>query len=585
MRGLTALPWPVRGMSSATVMKGTAVTVVDPQERAGLTVQERQSVLAPALRFSRAPLAGLSPAEQELFERFGQGPIEPLPHHFIHRAFEARVAERPNATAIDHLGETISYGELNTKANRLARHLVSLGVSNGDNVALFLRRSIPLVIGQLAAMKLGAAYVPQHVGVAPESQLRYVLEATKARVILTLSEFVDQIPADSGQTVIALDRYFLDEVDGRLHTQGDPFIADVSYQPVGSSSEHSPDDPCFILFTSGTTGNPNGVKVTHRNVCNVLLTAPGNLGMGPGVKVAQILSIAFDMAAWETLGALMNGATLLIRGKDIEETVARADVVIATPAILGSLNADACQNIKVAAVAGEPCPVPLAQTWSSFCTFYNSCGPTETTIINTAQNFGVDGGNLTIGTPTPNNTVYVLNEDRQPCAIGEVGEMWAGGDCVTAGYLDNQALTAERYAPDPFLGEGRMMFRTRDLGRWTADGELEHYGRTDDQVKVRGFRVELDSVSGALESVPGCTAAVTLKHDNRNLVAWVQPASVDVHVARNAVAKALPYYCVPAVITAVDELPRTPRGKVDKRLLAKSVEILPEETNNEAVAS
>lgn len=508
--------------------------------------------------FDRAMLGHLPPGEQELFERFGQGPIEPLPYQLIHEAFEAQAMARPDGIAIDHLGRRIAYGELDERANRLALLLADLGVRRGDNVAVFLRRSVELVIGQLAVMKLGAAYVPQHVGVAPESQLRHVLDATEASVILTLAEFVDRIPAEN-ETVIALDELF-DAKDGRGLAPSERLTVDY---------EISPEENCFILFTSGTTGNPNGVQVTHRNVCNVLLTAPGNLGMGPGLKVAQILSIAFDMAAWETLGALMNGATLLIRGSDIQETVQRADIVIATPSILGSIDADRCRNVRVAAVAGEPCPRPLADAWGAFAKFHNSCGPTETTIINTAQHYrpGVTG--LTIGAPTPNNTVYVLDENRKPCRIGEVGEMWAGGDCVTAGYLDNPSLTAERYAPDPFLGEGHLMFRTRDLGRWTADGELEHYGRTDDQVKVRGFRVELDSVSAALETVDGCTKAVTLKHDSRNLVAFVQPETVDVEAARLAVAERLPYYCVPTVINAMAELPRTARGKVDKRALAE----------------
>ena len=144
---------------------------------------------------------------------------------------------------------------------------------------------------------------------------------------------------------------------------------------------------------------------------------------------------------------------------------------------------------------------PLADKWSSFCTFYNSCGPTEVTIVNTAEVHTADKEVLSIGRPTPNNTVYILNEKMEPCAIGEIGEMWAGGDCVSLGYIGNEELTNDRYVPDPFLGNGRMMFRTRDLGRWTDTGELEHFGRTDDQVKVRGFRVELDSVSAMLESV------------------------------------------------------------------------------------
>jgi Acyl-CoA synthetases (AMP-forming)/AMP-acid ligases II len=145
--------------------------------------------------------------------------------------------------------------------------------------------------------------------------------------------------------------------------------------------------------------------------------------------------------------------------------------------------------------------------------------------------------------------------------------MWAGGDCVTAGYLSNPTLTAERYRPDPFLGQGRMMFRTRDLGRWTVNGELEHLGRVDDQVKVRGFRVELDSVSAALESSDRCERAVTLKLDSRHLVAFVYPVTTDIDDARRRCEERLAYYCVPSLILAVEHIPLTSRGKVDKRLL------------------
>jgi acyl-coenzyme A synthetase/AMP-(fatty) acid ligase len=221
------------------------------------------------------------------------------------------------------------------------------------------------------------------------------------------------------------------------------------------------------------------------------------------------------------------------------------------------------------AVAGEPCPRPLADRWAAFCAFYNSCGPTETTIVNTMQRHDPAAARLTIGRPTPNNTVYVLDAQGRPCSIGQIGEMWAGGDCVSAGYLANPALNAERYAPDPFLGGGRLMFRTRDLGRWTTDGQLEHLGRTDDQVKIRGFRVELDSVSSILESVAGCTRAVTLKLDETSLVSFVCPASVDPEAAKQAVATALPYYCTPAAVYSIAALPETSRGKVDKTALRR----------------
>ncbi|EFO33958.1 linear gramicidin synthetase LgrD [Roseibium sp. TrichSKD4] len=173
---------------------------------------------------------------------------------------------------------------------------------------------------------------------------------------------------------------------------------------------------------------------------------------------------------------------------------------------------------------------------------------------------------LSIGHPTPNNTVYILDDDLQPLPIGAKGEMWAGGDCVTAGYLSNPDLTNEGYRPDPFR-PGHVMFRTRDLGRWTPDGELEHFGRVDDLVKIRGFRVELDGISNALETSDCCVRAVTLKFDDRNLISFISPATACPDKARKQVEDRLPYYCMPALVLALPELPRTSRGKLDKRSL------------------
>ena len=491
--------------------------------------------------------------ESEPWQRFGCGPrVEPSAA-LIHRAIEAQASARPQAIAAQCQGQSITYGELNRQANRLAVNLIQRGVVAGDHVALFVERSIPMLVGMLAVLKVGAAYIPQHVGITPAAQLRHIMVVARVRVVLTLSALVPAIPLTAAEQCIHLDEFIREES-----------VASDELNICGETA--SPDSLCFVLFTSGTTGLPNGVRVTQRNVCNILLTAPGNLGMRPGWKVGQILNIAFDMAAWEVLGCLAHGATLLIRGKDIAQTAEQCDVLIATPSILATLDPARCRQVKVVALAGEPCPQPLADRWAAFCSFNNACGPTETTIVNTLQHYQ-GSGPLTIGKPTPNNTVYVLDEAGQLCAPGEQGEMWAGGDCVTAGYLGNPELTAERYQPDPFLGDGRMMFRTRDLGRWTENGELEHLGRVDDQVKVRGFRVELDSVSAALEAAPNCERAVTLKLDSRQLVAFVYPASTNVDVARLYCEQRLAYYCVPSLILAVDDIPLTSRGKVDKRLL------------------
>jgi D-alanine--poly(phosphoribitol) ligase subunit 1 len=507
----------------------------------------------PAGAWTNRQLLELTTTDQLLFRLFGEGPLQALPETLVHRAVERWARATPDAIAVEHRGQQITYAELDRHASHLAARLAALGVRPGDNVALFTVRSIPMVAGLLAALKAGAAYVPQDARIAPPAQLEHIVRTTSAPVVLTTSAFAAGLPVPGGAAVIAVDEVMAAGTDRA-----------TGPEPAVPSRDIDPDLGCYVLFTSGTTGRPNGVTVTHRNVCNLLLTSPGDLGMRPGFRVGQILNIGFDMAAWEILGCLTHGGTLVIRGDDIAEVAEEVDVLIATPSILGRLDPDRCHQVKVAAVAGEPCPRPLADRWAEFCVFYNSCGPTEVTIVNTMQRHHPAAPRLTIGRPTPNNTVYILDEHGMPCGIGTVGEMWAGGDCVSAGYLANPQLTAERYAPDPFLGGGRMMFRTRDLGRWTADGELEHLGRTDDQVKIRGFRVELDSVSAVLESVPECCQAVTLKLDSTHLVAFVAPATVDTEAARQAVAGALPYYCTPLVVYALPELPVTGRGKVDK---------------------
>ncbi|MFJ9585055.1 amino acid adenylation domain-containing protein [Streptomyces acidicola] len=507
------------------------------------------------------PLRHLTPHDRALFHEYGRGPAVPLPDPLVHHAVERWAAATPGAVAAEHQGATITYGELDRYAGALAARLVREGVRPGDHVGLFVRRSIPMLVGLLGTLKAGAAYVPQDIGLTPPAQLGHVIRTAATRVVLTQREYADRVPLPPGHRLIALDEPLPEKNLSRPGPAVGRPVVDVR-----------PDDGCYVLFTSGTTGRPNGVKVTHRNVANLLLTAPGDLGIRPGDRVAQLLNVAFDMAAWEILGCLSHGGTLAIRGKDIAATARTADVIVATPTVLSGIDPESCPRVRTVAVAGEPCPRPLADRWAARATFYNCCGPTETTIVNTMRRHDPSAPLLTIGRPTPNNTVYVLDARRRPVPIGEPGEMWAGGDCVSAGYLDNDELNAERYAPDPFLGGGHRMFRTRDLGRWTADGELEHLGRTDDQVKVRGFRVELDAVSSVLERVPGCARAVTLKRDARTLVSFVCPAEVDPAAARDAVAAALPYYCVPSDVLPLPVLPETDRGKIDKRALLRLAE-------------
>ncbi len=547
--------------SPAYLKESTSVKVQrETTSQSKLTLKSRANSsasksLTKGFALNKKAYANLSEIDQASFESFVQGPAVELPFSFLHQAFEHWADIQPHRIAAEFAGQNISYEQLNTKAQLLKQELITKGVQPNDKVGLFVKRSIDMLIGMLAIFKAGAAYIPLDAGVVPSAQMQTIIDMADIKLVLSLSAFVDKIPRTSSNlTVLAIDQLALDK---QIPLQG------KFQEPNTAGNERC----AFVLFTSGTTGTPNGVQVSHKNLCNILLTSPGNMMIKPGDKVSQILNIGFDMSAWEIWGALCNGGSLVIRGKSIEDAVAKADVVIATPSILDRISLNSVLPIKAAAVAGEPCPRPLADKWADACAFYNSCGPTETTIINTAQRHFSESTLLTIGSPTPNNTVYVLDKDLQPCAIGEVGEMWAGGDCVSLGYIANQQLTDERYKPDLFISGDRYMFRTRDLGRWTKDGQLEHLGRTDDQVKVRGFRVELDAVSNLLEQQQHCQRAVTLKLNNRDLIAFVMPETIDTRAARQALAKKLPYYSVPEHIIAMPKLPLTDRGKVDKASL------------------
>lgn len=510
-------------------------------------------------------LASLPLAHQKLFCRFSQGVSTPPSNPTITAAINHSIKHHPNVIAAQalladgslHPIDYISYATLGRRSDNVAAALLAHGVTSGQSVCLFLSRSIDMIVAIVAILRIGANYVPQDARIAPHDQLTRVASATKARVVLTTDAHIQNLPTFKHAQVLTVRS------------------AEEQARQLPPFKSHelavSPSATCYIIFTSGTTGLPKGVQVTQGNVANVLLTDPMSLNMRPGTRVSQILSIAFDMCAWEVLGSLSHASTLIIRHRNISHAVKQAQVVISTPSVLATIDSSQMHHVQTVAVAGEPCPRALADEWSQFCTFYNSCGPTEVTIINTAKKCSVSDARLTIGKPTPNNTVYVLDpRTRKPCKIGQVGEMWAGGDCVSKGYLDNEQLTRERFVRDPFVGGSARMYRTGDLGRWTSDGELEHFGRVDEQVKVKGFRVELDGVSSIIESSPDVKKAVVLKV-NDSLIAFVTPSHIICQQVIHTVKDRLPYYCVPSQILCMNEFPRTGNGKVDKRALLRGL--------------
>ncbi|PFH56448.1 hypothetical protein XA68_16486 [Ophiocordyceps unilateralis] len=289
-------------------------------------------------------------------------------------------------------------------------------------------------------------------------------------------------------------------------------------------------------------------------------------------------------AAWEIFACLCNGGTLVVRGSEWEPAIRQLDVLICTPTILSKYQPSEYPKIRVVATAGEPTSQVLADRWAAHGTYWNCCGPTETTIVNTMSRHVV-GEPVSIGRPTPNNTVYILDEANEPVPLGEPGVMWAGGHGISRGYVGLEAKTKESYIPDVFLGDGWRMYCTGDLGRWRPDGSIDILGRCDDQVKVKGFRVELDGVATSLADSPGVSRAAALLIDG-DIHGFVVPSGQDCGVILQHARKLQPYYAVPARIHQLDSFPTTANGKIDKKALrAVACPPEPEEEKRPASAS
>ncbi|KAH7333006.1 amino acid adenylation domain-containing protein [Rhizoctonia solani] len=491
-------------------------------------------------------LSALSPEDRRLFHEYGLGKRVPLSFTSLVEAFQIHAQSTPSSTAVHYLNESITYGELDRQSSELAARLGGLGVRSGHRVVLLVKRSISMVIGILGILKTGAAYVPLDGGIVTDSTLAHIITDADVKVVLTLRAFTSRVET------LAVTPLLLDE----------PW----STKEVNLYSAHTftGQESAYIVYTSGTTGTPKGVDVSHRNVLNLITQHPGNLGMRPGLKVSQLLNIAFDMAQWECLGALSNGCTLCLRGSDWLETLRTVDVVISTPSCLRKFTPSDFKPQAIA-TAGEPCPQILADRWVAGRTrFFNCCGPTEA--INTVHEHSVEGRKLSIGSPTPNNNVYILDENMRAVPIGVPGMIWAGGLGVAKGYLNLPERTAESFRYDVFTNDGSMMYKTGDLGQWRTDGSglLDILGRNDDQVKVKGFRVELDGVAAAMETAPGIQTAVALLVDD-DIVGVYAPDTVAEEIVRAACAKIQPYYACPSRYIKLPEMPTTSNGKTDRK--------------------
>ncbi|MER7167890.1 amino acid adenylation domain-containing protein [Micromonospora sp. NPDC000207] len=501
----------------------------------------------------------------------------PVPATDLPTLFERQAAATPDAVAaVLADGRTLSYRELDGRANRLAHHLCAHGVGPDHFVGVYAEPGLELLVGILGAVKAGAAYLPLDPS-HPSERLAFALRDAGASVLLTQDHLDGRLPP------LPIPVSYLD---------GDwPAIAGHPDGPVPRRLH--PDNLVYGIYTSGSTGAPKGVMVTHRGLVNYLTWAVGRYTHPGGGGAPMLGSVAFDLTVTNLLVPLTSGrtVTLLPPGEEVE-AVARMladgtglDLVKLTPGHLDLLRGllpsrTVVDRVGVFVVGGEQLPRESVLAWRQIApqvTVVNEYGPTETVVGCIVHEVDADGDQavpVAIGRPIANTRVYVLDDRLHPVPVGVPGELYLGGAGVARGYHDRPGLTAERFVPDPYGPPGDRLYRTGDVARYRDDGDLEFLGRADDQIKVRGYRIEPGEVESALLAHPSVAEAVVVAHTDeagdRRLVGYVGCPSTSrpsVDELRDLLRRSLPEYMVPGLLVVLDTLPRSAAGKIDRRSL------------------
>jgi amino acid adenylation domain-containing protein len=490
----------------------------------------------------------------------------------VHILFEAQVARAPERIAMVFEGESLSYGELNRRANRLAFRLSGLGVGPEVMVGICLERSLDLVMALLAVLKSGGAYVPLDPEY-PEDRLAFMVEDSGLSVLVTRSDLAATLHAGG------LRRLDLDVAE--------PVVP--AWSESNPSSLAAPDQLMYVIYTSGSTGRPKGVLVPHRGVVNRLLWAQASYPVTGEDRILHKAAFSFDFSVWECFAPLLAGARLVVArpggqrdGSYLARVIRQEEITLVhfVPSMLRAFLAEdgveECVSLRSVFAGGEALPADLEALALKrrVPALRNQYGPTEASIDVTEWICrGSDGPDrpVPLGRPHSNVEIHVLDRWSRPCPLGARGELCIGGRAVTRGYLGRPALTAEKFMPDPFAGApGGRLYRTGDMARRLQDGRLEFLGRIDHQVKVRGFRIELGEIEAVLAGFPGVLEAVAVVREDvagdRRLVAYVTGA-VPAEALCERLRERLPEHMVPAAVVVLDALPLTPNGKVDRKAL------------------
>ena len=515
----------------------------------------------------------LAPDERHAILQAWNATAQAVPAATLPELFAAQVARTPDAIAVVHEDQSLTYGELDSRSSRLAHHLRGLGVGPEVVAALCVERSLEMLVGLLGILKAGGAYLPLDPS-HPGERLAFLIEDAGASVLVTHSSLRERLPANGGRIV-------------RLDAEWPSIARHPATSPAHVLRPHN---AAYVIYTSGSTGAPKGVVVDHASLANKLLTLQQRFGVGRGFRSALLMSCAFDASIEQTMLPLVGGGAAVVISDALRESPAqfweevirnRVTFISCVPSYLASVlqQVPGPVGLDHLALGGETFTVELHREISrrlEVAAITHLYGPTETTIdaIGSSVEGEQPGPSISIGRPLSNYRVYVLDGGLEPVPAGVAGELYIAGAGLARGYLRRAGLTAERFVADRYGPSGSRMYRTGDLARWRADGVLDFLGRADSQLKLRGFRIEPGEIEAALTRHAAVAQAAAIAREDqpgdKRLIAYVVAvagASVDVAALRAHVAASLPDYMVPSAVVVLERLPLTPNGKLDRAAL------------------
>ncbi|MCY7283312.1 MAG: amino acid adenylation domain-containing protein [Cyanobacteria bacterium CAN_BIN43] len=560
-------------------------------------------VANPHQAVSELPLLTPTERQQLLFE-WNDTQTDYPQDRCIHQLFEQQVAKTPDAIAVVFERQELTYKQLNERANQLAHYLQTLGVEPEVLVGICVERSLEMVVGLLGILKAGGAYVPLDPSY-PTERFGYLLSDAGVEVLLTQNNLLSTLPSHSAQ-VVCLD------TDGGViesHCQ-DNLVTGVSA-----------DNLAYVIYTSGSTGQPKGVTIPHRSLVKHSTTIAAEYHLTASDRVLQFAALSFDVALEEIFPTWLSGATVVLRPQEMFTSVVEwvefielhSLTVLNLPAAfwqewvadLSTSQQDLPSCLRLVIVGSEQVQWSRVALWQqhapSHIELYNAYGVTEATITATVYKLDLGNqeertGNVSIGRPTANTQIYILDSQLQPVPIGVAGELHIGGDGLARGYLNRPELTQTKFGSNPFSSDkSSRLYKTGDLARYLSDGNIEFLGRIDHQVKIRGFRIELGEIEAVLSSHPQIQQAVVIATadpvGNQRLVAYLvsEEEKLSTQQLREFLQQQLPAYMVPSAFVILDNLPLTPNGKVDRQALPKpdismsSVDFGPPRTHTEEV--